>query len=98
MSAETDRWYHYRLREGLAIASTPADVIVLSQRSWDQSEADGVSEWFTEPGDGGRWRMCEFNSPAQLREFFALERTDLSPDERQHRECVVAAVIAAATV
>jgi len=96
MSEETDRWYHFRLREGLTIATSPDDVVVLSNRSWDQSEADGVSEWMPEPGDGkGQWYMCEFYDPEQLREFFALDRTDLSPSERLHRESMVAAVIAA---
>jgi hypothetical protein len=99
MTDETDRWYHYRLREGVDLARCPEDVVVLSQRSWDQSEADGVSEWMPEPGDGkGPWFMCEYHSPSQLREFFALDRADLSTADRIHRESVVAAVESAARI
>lgn len=97
MSEETDRWYYFRMREGVAIATSPDDVVVLSNRSWDQSEADGVSEWMPEPGDGkGQWMMCEFFDADQLRGFVALDRTDLSPQERLHRECIVAAILRAA--
>lgn len=95
MSDETDHWYYWRLRRGVASAARPEDVYVLPHSSWDAAEADGVAHMMPEPGDGSAWGMCEFYDEPQLREFFALDRTDLEPDERLHRESVVAAILAA---
>jgi hypothetical protein len=98
VSYPAQNWYWYRMREGVALAASPDDVVVVSQNGWDAAEADGVAEWLPEPGDGkGAWSACEWVDEPTLRREMCVDAPGLPPEQRVHRESILAAVARAAS-